>query len=149
MNFQQLEYIIAVNDCRHFGEAADRCFVTQPTLSMMIRKLEEELGIKIFDRDRKPLVPTREGMEIIRKAKHVVAGVNDLKGFTMELKGQISGDLRIGIIPTLAPYLLPLFLKSFTERYNGLNVFVKEWSPLRSLIWLKKETSISVFSPRP
>ena len=126
MNFQQLEYVIAVNEYRHFAKAAAKCFVTQPTLSMMIHKLEEELGIKIFDRTQQPVVTTRAGEEIIKRAKAVIQQAEHLKHYVSELKGEITGELRIGIIPTLAPYLLPLFLKSFHEKYPALKIFVKE-----------------------
>jgi LysR family transcriptional regulator, hydrogen peroxide-inducible genes activator len=126
MNLQQLEYIIAVYETRNFARAADRCCVTQPTLSMMIHKLEEELEIKIFDRKSKPVVPTRAGEEIIHKARQIVAEVNHLKEFSKELRGEVTGELRLGIIPTLAPYLLPLFLKSFTANYPELRIFVRE-----------------------
>jgi LysR family transcriptional regulator, hydrogen peroxide-inducible genes activator len=126
MNFQQLEYIIAVNNTRNFARAAGDCCVTQPTLSMMIHKLEEELGVKIFDRKSRPLIPTRAGEEIIQKARQILTEMNHLRDFSKELKNEVSGELRLGIIPTLAPYLLPLFLKSFTSKYQGLKVFVKE-----------------------
>lgn len=126
MNLQQLGYIIAVNNYRHFAKAAEKCFVTQPTLSMMIHKLEEELGVKIFDRSQQPVVPTREGEEIIKRAKAVLAQAEHLKEYVNELKGEITGELRLGIIPTLAPYLLPLFLKSFHKKYPLLKIYVKE-----------------------
>jgi LysR family hydrogen peroxide-inducible transcriptional activator len=126
MNLQQLEYILAVDKHRHFATAARSCFVTQPTLSMMIHKLEEELGLKIFDRSRQPVEPTREGTEIIRRAKAVLAQVQHLKEYAGELKGEMSGEIHIGIIPTLAPYLLPLFLKSFHEKYPSLRIFIRE-----------------------
>jgi LysR family transcriptional regulator, hydrogen peroxide-inducible genes activator len=126
MNLQQLEYIVAVNTHRHFARAAEHSFVTQPTLSMMIQKLEEELGVKIFDRKKQPVVATREGEEIIDRAREVLAAAGRLKAFASELKGEISGDLRLGIIPTLAPYLLPLFLKPFSERHPQLNIYIKE-----------------------
>jgi LysR family transcriptional regulator, hydrogen peroxide-inducible genes activator len=126
MNLQQLEYIVAVDTHRHFANAAMHCFVTQPTLSMMIHKLEEELGVKIFERNKKPVVLTKEGEEIVNLAKRILLEVNRLKEYTATLKEEISGELRLGIIPTLAPYLLPLFLKSFTERYPNLRVVVKD-----------------------
>lgn len=126
MNFHQLQYIIAVHTARNFAKAAEKCFVTQPTLSMMIRRLEEELGVRIFDRSRKPLEPTREGEEIIRRAKQILTELDRLRDFTRELKREVGGELRLGIIPTLAPYLLPLFIKSFTDKYPGLRVYVKE-----------------------
>lgn len=126
MNLQQLEYIIAVDSYRHFARAAEASFITQPTLSMMIQKLEEELSVKIFDRSRQPVIPTREGAEIIERAKKIIADVNRLKEYTKELKGEVSGELHLGIIPTLAPYLLPLFLKSYAQKYPGLTIYIKE-----------------------
>lgn len=126
MNLQQLEYIVAVDRLRHFAKAAESSFVTQPTLSMMIQKLEEELGIRIFERSRKPVVLTREGEEIIRRARQILAEVGKLREYTASLSGEISGELRLGIIPTLAPYLLPLFLKHFSEAYPKLKIFIKE-----------------------
>jgi LysR family hydrogen peroxide-inducible transcriptional activator len=126
MNLQQLEYIIAVDAYRHFAKAAEKCFVTQPTLSMMIQKLEEELDLKIFDRSVQPVVPTKEGEEVIQRAKRIITQTNHLKNYANELKGNISGELRLGIIPTLAPYLLPLFLTSFHAKYPQLKIFMKE-----------------------
>ena len=126
MNLNQFEYIIAVDDQRHFVKAASLCHITQATLSMMIKKLEEELGIKIFDRSRQPVKPTIEGEQIIEKARKIMADANSLKSYAKELKGEISGEVRIGIIPTLAPYLLPLFLKPFTLKYPLLKIYIKE-----------------------
>ncbi|MCA0236882.1 MAG: LysR family transcriptional regulator [Bacteroidetes bacterium] len=126
MNLQQLEYVVAVDVHRHFAKAAESIYVTQPTLSMMIRKLEDELGVRIFERDRKPVVPTREGMEIVERARHILAEVDKLREYAAGLSGEISGELRLGIIPTLAPYLLPLFLKSFSETYPKLKLHIKE-----------------------
>src|SRR3954469_11134629 len=116
MNLQQLEYIVAVDTHRHFAKAAEKTFVTQPTLSMMIQKLEGELGIRIFDRSKQPVVPTKEGQEVIGRAKQILADVNGVKEFTRQLKHGISGNMRLAVIPTLAPYILPLFLKSFAEK---------------------------------
>lgn len=126
MNFQQLEYVIAVDNHRHFVKAAEKCHVTQPTLSMMIQKLEDEFDVKIFDRTKKPVEPTLEGVEIINRARKILAETEWLKTYVNELKGDVSGDLRIGVIPTLAPYLLPLFLKNFIQKYPLINVFIKE-----------------------
>jgi LysR family transcriptional regulator, hydrogen peroxide-inducible genes activator len=126
LNLQQLEYVIAVDKYRHFVRAAEHCYVTQPTLSMMIQKLEEEFGLKIFDRSKKPVEPTKEGQEIISRAKELLSKAALLKAYATELKGEIAGELHLGIIPTLAPYLLPLFLKSFTEQYPDLKVYIKE-----------------------
>jgi LysR family hydrogen peroxide-inducible transcriptional activator len=126
MNIQQLEYIVAVDNHRHFAKASEKSFVTQPTLSAMIQRLEEEFSVRIFDRSRQPVIPTAKGQEIISRARRVLAEVNELRNFVSELKGGTSGELRLGIIPTLAPYLLPLFLRSFREKNPGLKLFVKE-----------------------
>ncbi|HYE53973.1 MAG TPA: LysR substrate-binding domain-containing protein [Chitinophagaceae bacterium] len=126
MNFSQLEYVIAVDNYRQFNLAAEKCFVTQATLSMMIRKLEEELDIKIFERSRQPVTPTREGEQIILRARQIVAEANALRSYVKDIRGEISGELRLGVIPTLAPYLLPLFLRSFTEKFPGLKIFIRE-----------------------
>lgn len=126
MNFAQLEYIVAVDNHRQFFTAAQKCYVTQATLSMMIKKLEEELGVKIFDRSRQPVKPTREGEEIILRARQILAEASGLKEYAKDLGGEISGELHLGVIPTLAPYLLPLFLKSFTEEFPGLKIFIRE-----------------------
>ena len=126
MTLQQLEYVLAVDNYRQFALAAEKSFVTQPTLSMMLKKLEDELGIKIFDRGKKPVVPTREGEEVIRRARKVLAEAHHLQEFAKELKGELAGEQHLGIIHTLAPYLLPLFLKSFTRKHPRLKIFIRE-----------------------
>jgi LysR family hydrogen peroxide-inducible transcriptional activator len=126
MNLQQLEYILAVDRCRHFAQAAEKCNVTQPTLSMMILKLEEELGVRIFDRKRSPVEPTAEGREVIRRAAQILADVSSLKEFVRGIRMDVSGEVNLAIIPTLAPYLLPLFLPSFIEKHPQLKVNIRE-----------------------
>jgi LysR family hydrogen peroxide-inducible transcriptional activator len=126
MNLQQLEYIVAVDQYRHFAKAAEHCYVTQPTLSMMIKKLEEELDVIIFDRDQHPIAPTPEGLEVLRRARLILAESNALKDYTKGLKGELSGELRLAVIPTLAPYLLPLFIRSFTRKYPLLKLYIYE-----------------------
>ena len=126
MNLSQLEYIIAVDNNRHFVKAAECCFVTQATLSMMIKKLEDELDVKIFDRNKHPVIPTREGEEILIRARKIVSEINGLGAYARELKEAASGELLLGIIPTLAPYLLPLFLKNFTLKYPNIKLRIKE-----------------------
>jgi LysR family hydrogen peroxide-inducible transcriptional activator len=128
MNIQQLEYVIAVDTYRHFVTAAERCFVTQATLSMMIKKLEEELKVKIFDRSRQPVVPTEVGIKIIAQAKKVVHESKRLKELVHEEQGELKGELRIGVIPTLAPYLLPLFMNSFLEKYPSVKLKISEFT---------------------
>ncbi len=126
MNLQQLEYIVAVDNYRHFSEAASRSFVTQPTLSMMIQKLEDELGVKIFDRSKQPVIPTKAGEAVIAQARMVIQEANRMHEVIRELKGELKGELRLGIIPTVAPYLLPLFLTSFIKKYPNLKVKITE-----------------------
>ena len=126
MNLQQLEYVLAVDKHRHFAKAAQNSFVTQPTLSMMIQKLEVELGIKIFDRRKQPVQPTEEGKEIIERARQIIADVSRLKEYSQERKQAVSGEVRVAIIPTLAPYLLPLFLQSLMEKHPALKVKIRE-----------------------
>lgn len=126
MNLQQLEYILAADKYRHFAKAAEHCAVTQPTLSMMVKKLEDELGFKLFNRNSQPVEPTKEGKEIITRAREIISKVNQLQTYASELNNEHKGDLNIGVIPTLAPYLLPLFLRSFTRAFPGLKIRIKE-----------------------
>ncbi len=140
MNIQQLEYIIAVNDCCHFVKASEKCFVTQATLSMMIKKLEEELGIKIFDRSRQPVVATEMGRKIIAQAKIIVRESYRLKEMVQEEQDELSGELNMGIIPTLAPYLLPLFINNFLKKYPRVNLRVSEMTTETIIDKLQKHT---------
>lgn len=126
MTFTQLEYIIALDTYRHFTQAAEHCHVTQPTLSMQIQKLEEELGLTIFDRSKQPVVPTEPGFEIIAQARYILQHRDMLEDTVQQRKGLLTGELRIGIIPTLAPYLLPLFIQAFAERYPQVKMTVSE-----------------------
>ncbi|MDR0660010.1 MAG: LysR family transcriptional regulator [Prevotellaceae bacterium] len=123
---QQLEYIVAVDTWRHFQTAADSCFVTQPTLSMQIQKLEDEIGFKIFDRNRKPVVPTKEGEKIVAQARKILGEYQRLREQISEMKGSLEGELKLGIIPTIAPYLLPLFLKMFLDKFPTVRLHVDE-----------------------
>lgn len=126
MTFVQLEYIVAVDTYRHFATAAGHCFVTQPTLSMQVQKLEEELGLKIFDRSKQPVIPTQAGREIIEQARKILAEKQVIGEIVQEKKGVLAGELRIGIIPTLAPYLLPLFVQDFSAKYPQIKLVVNE-----------------------
>jgi len=126
MNLQQLEYIIGVDTYRHFSKAAQHCFVTQATLSMMISKLEDELDIKIFDRSRQPVIPTDEGKLLIAQAKVILQEVKRMKEIVNTQKAEVTGELKIGIIPTLAPYLLPLFVDSLLKKYPALKLKISE-----------------------
>lgn len=120
MNIQQLEYIIAVDNHRHFAKAAEASFVTQPTLSMMIQKLEDELGVKIFDRSQLPVQPTVIGTQIINQARVIVSQVKQVKEIIQEEKGIVQGVFKLGIIPTIAPYLLPKLMQVHDQ--NGYDI---------------------------
>ena len=122
----QLEYIVAVDTFRHFGKAAENCFITQPTLSMQIKKLEEDLEVIIFDRSKSPLIPTDVGRRIIDQARIALQESQKINNIIKEHKNLISGELKIGIIPTLAPYLLPLFIGNYKRKYPNINIKVEE-----------------------
>jgi LysR family hydrogen peroxide-inducible transcriptional activator len=126
MTFVQLEYLVAVDTHRHFAKAAAACFVTQPTLSMQLLKLEQELGVKIFDRSKQPVVTTLAGTELISHARKILSERNNMLDFLHLHKGILAGELKVGIIPTLAPYLLPLFIPSFTEKYPNVKLIISE-----------------------
>lgn len=126
VSFVQLEYVIAVDTYRNFSSAAEHCFVTQPTLSMQIKKLEDQLGVMIFDRSKQPVIPTDVGEHIILQARRVLREANKISEIITDYQGEIAGGLKVGIIPTLAPYLLPLFVGAFTRRYPGVALQVKE-----------------------
>ncbi len=143
MTFVQLEYIVAVDMFRHFGMAANHCFVTQPTLSMQIQKMESELGIKIFDRSKQPVVPTEIGRQMIDQAKKILNEKSMFNELVQTKKGLITGELRIGIIPTLAPYLLPLFIQQFTKNHPLVKLIVSEMRT-ETIITKLKESRIDV-----
>ena len=126
MTITQLRYIIAVDTHRHFARAAESCFVTQPTLSMQIHKLEEELGITIFDRSRKPLQPTDIGNQILEQARTVIIEEKRIEEIIQQHKGEIAGEFKLAVIPTVAASLLPRFLKCFVSQYPKVNLQIEE-----------------------
>lgn len=126
MTLQQLEYIVALDTHRHFVTAARHCFVTQATLSMMIRKLEDELGVRLFDRSRQPVTPTPIGTALVAQARLVLQEARRLSELVSEEQGAVSGELRLGVIPTVAPYLLPRFLPALMQAYPALQVRITE-----------------------
>jgi LysR family hydrogen peroxide-inducible transcriptional activator len=138
MTFVQLEYIVSLDTQRHFASAAAHCHVTQPTLSMQINKLEQELGLKLFDRSKQPVLPTQAGVEIIEKARKLLADRDSLLESVDARKGIVNGELRIGIIPTLAPYLLPLFINSFTKKFPEVKLTVSELTTQLLLSYLRE-----------
>jgi LysR family hydrogen peroxide-inducible transcriptional activator len=126
MTLTQLEYVLSVNRHRHFGNAAKACFVTQPTLSMQLQKLEDELGIILFDRSKSPILPTSEGELIIEQAKSVVREQKRIFDLVQQARDELAGDFRLAVIPTLSPYILPLFLKGFLDKYPNVNLIIDE-----------------------
>ena len=122
----QLEYIVAIDEYRHFATAAEKCFVTQPTLSMQIKKLEDELGVIIFDCSRQPVVPTDLGAKLIEQARMTLSATQRIKEIIQEEQQEVEGTLKIGIIPTLAPYLLPVFIGPYIRKYPAVKVEVEE-----------------------
>ena len=126
MNIQQLEYILALDIYRNHVRAAAHCNVTQPTLSMMVKKLEDELEVKIFDRSSLPLKPTPTGEVILAKARTILQEIRNMKEYVRDEKDSIDGEFRLGVIPTLAPYLLPRFLNGFLKKHPGTSFTVTE-----------------------
>ncbi|MBS9464202.1 LysR family transcriptional regulator [Flagellimonas sp. 389] len=128
MTITQLQYVLAVAEYKNFTLAAEKSFVTQPTLSMQIQKLEDELDILIFDRGKKPISITEVGEKIVAQAKNIVAEAERIKDIVDQDKGFIGGDYTIGIIPTVMPTLLPMFLNTFIKKYPKVNLIIKEQS---------------------
>ena len=115
ISLTQLEYVLAIDTYRHFAKAADACLVTQPTLSMQLKKLEEEFNLDIFDRSKQPIIPTDAGKKMIEQARIIVREAKKLEQIAKHYDDSFEGNLNIGIIPTLAPYLLPYFLGGFIK----------------------------------
>lgn len=126
MTLQQLEYILALDRHGNFAKAAFACDVTQPTLSAMIQKLETELGMKIFDRRRQPVVATRDGRAVIEQAKEVLRQTRRVKQIVEEEKGTMAGTFTIGVLPTIAPYLIPLFFPQLMNDHPELDARIVE-----------------------
>ncbi len=126
MTITQIEYILAVDKFRHFRKAAEACHVSQPTLSMQIQKLEESLGVIIFDRSKNPVIPTIEGDKFISQARVVIREFKKLDTIVHDPSSGLSGEFKLGVIPTLAPYLIPLFLNKFLKDYPEVELKVEE-----------------------
>ncbi len=122
----QLTYLVALDKYRHYGRAAESCHVTQPTLSMQIQKLEEQLGVILFDRTARPIAPTEIGERIIAQARMVLSETDRILAIVQERTGEMKGELRIGIISTLAPYLLPLLIEPFSRSYPDVSLVFEE-----------------------
>jgi LysR family hydrogen peroxide-inducible transcriptional activator len=126
MTITQLQYDLAVAEHKNFTLAAEKCFVTQPTLSMQIQKVEEELNIQIFDRTKKPIQLTDIGQKIVNQAKNIVNEADRMKDIVEQQKGFIGGEFKLGIIPTVMPTLLPMFLNTFVKKYPKVKLIIEE-----------------------
>jgi LysR family hydrogen peroxide-inducible transcriptional activator len=129
MNLRDLHYLIAVADLRSFGQAAERCFISQPTLSTQIKKLEDELGIQIFERTNKKVLPTELGEQVIASARRILKEQNAIKELAATAQNPFAGNLRLGAFPTLAPYLFPALIP-----------LIREALPLIRLILVEEKT---------
>jgi LysR family hydrogen peroxide-inducible transcriptional activator len=126
MTITQLKYVLAVAEYQNFTIAAEHCFVTQPTLSMQIQKLEDQLNVKIFNRSKKPIEVTDVGEKVIEQAKIIVDESNRITDIVHQYKGFVGGDFKLGIIPTIMPTLLPMFLQNFTKKYPKVKLIIEE-----------------------
>lgn len=140
MTLLQLQYALSVQKHGHFGRAAEENFVTQPTLSQQIQKLEELLGVTLFDRSQQPITATAQGTKILVQAQAVIQEMKRLEEMVSPDRDQVEGDLRLGVIPTLAPYVLPLFLKSFLNTYPKVNLIIEELQTPEIVKRLKAES---------
>lgn len=126
MTIIQLQYLIEVANCGSFSGASERCFVTQPSLSMQIKALEDELGVVLLDRSKKPVIPTDAGNVVIAQAQETLRAYNYIRESVAELKGETSGKLRLGVIPTIAPYLLHKFIPDFVKEFSRVELEIRE-----------------------
>jgi LysR family hydrogen peroxide-inducible transcriptional activator len=139
MTLTQLSYVVAVDQYKSFQKAAKSCFVTQPTLSIQIQKLEEELGVILFDRQKKPLSPTVIGALVVKQAITILAEENRLKELISDTKDQVSGDFHLGLIPSVASTLIPLFLPLFIKKYPQVKLIIKEVPTLQMMDLLTQD----------
>jgi len=150
MNIQQLEYILAVDNFRHFAKAAEYCHVTQPTLSMMIQKLEDELSIKIFDRSTQPVTPTPTGRKVIEQARLVLHETSRIKEIVNEDEHSLKGAFKLAVLPTIAPYLLPRFFQQMTIKHPDLDIRILEMKTAETLLALQNgEIDAAIIANQP
>ncbi len=140
MTLTQLSYIVAVDKFKNFGHAAESCKITQPTLSMQIQKLEDELGLLLFDRSSQPIKTTKMGSILISQARVILNESQKFNDLVQEDKGEVKGEVSIAIIPTLAPYLLPLFIKKFSQKHPALQINIEELQTHQILERLKNNS---------
>lgn len=137
MTIQQLQYVVALDTHRHFVKAAESCFVAQPTLTLQVKKLENEISLVLFDRTSQPLKPTPMGELFILKARQILRDIDQLKALVNKERDQVKGTFRIGIIPTLSPYLLPLFVRDFLDNHKETQLKIEELQTDLIIEWLK------------
>jgi len=126
MNFRDLQYLVAIDELKHFHNAAEKCFVSQPTLSGQIKKLEEELGVLLIERNNRQVMMTEVGKRIVKQAKIVLSEANEIKTIAQSFQNPMVGEIKIGLIPTLAPYLLPLIIPMLKKTYPLLQIWLHE-----------------------
>ena len=126
MNLRDLEYLVAIGDLKHFRKAAEKCFVSQPTLSGQIKKLEAEIGVQLLERTTRSVLLTPIGEEIVKIARRILADVNSIENMVSTYSDPMSGPLNIGLIPTIAPYLLPLIVQPLNQAYPQLEIVLHE-----------------------
>ena len=139
MTIIQLEYLLAVANCGSFSQAAEHCFVTQPSLSMQIKSLEEELGVILLDRSKKPVVPTEAGEVVLEQVRETLSAFNYIREAVAELKGETAGKLHLGVIPTIAPYLMHRFIPTFVKRYPKVELEISEMKTADIVEALKRD----------
>lgn len=137
MTITQLEYVVAVATYKSFVSAAEKCFVTQPTLSMQIQKLEEELGIKLFDRNKHPIAITAMGEAIVEQARNILAECERITELIQNQQNVLSGKFRLAVIPTVAPYILPGLLEKYAAKYPEVKMEVKEMETKQIVLALR------------
>ncbi len=140
MTIQQLQYVVALDTHRHFVKAAESCHVAQPTLTLQVKKLEEQMSLVLFDRSTQPLRPTALGEVFIAKARQILREIEQLKELVNEERNQMDGVYRVGVIPTLAPYLLPLFVKDFMQQFPNTKLEIQELQSAVIMKGLKQDT---------
>lgn len=138
MTLQQLKYLVALDNYRHFVTAAEKCFVNQSTITIQVKKLEEEINIKIFDRSKSPLTVTPAGERIIEKARSVLGEVKEMKAMVADEKESVKGTFKIGIIPTISPYIVPSFSLDFEKDHHDTQLIIEELESEQIIDSLKK-----------
>lgn len=127
MNIRDLEYLVAIDDERHFHRAAERCFVSQPTLSGQLKKLEQELGVLLVERNNRQVSITEAGQAVVKHARTVLAEINAIKDTANYFHDPMVGDVHVGIIPTVAPYLLPIIMPQLNKHFPKLKIWLYEY----------------------